>query len=318
MDISVLKNQIKNNQLDDFYIFTGEEWAIQRIYIEKIAEVSKLPIQYIESIQDIYSILVNGSFIKNNCVYVVRDDKDILNEPKLQDQLTNHLLKDSILILILTQIDKRTKGFKVFESKYISFDKMNVETLKKYVKMQVDLSDVNCERLINICEQDYGRILLEIDKIKTIGPLTFTEVGNTNNYDANAVLKMLVEDGTIYVPPKDAVFDLVDAILKRQINKSYYLLQDCYDIGESNLVILSNLYNATKQLLQVQSCKSKDVMETCGITYPQWKAAESRKNKYSISELVQALKLIRNVEKGIKIGDIEEPLSVEYILINML
>lgn len=317
MEISILKQQIKNNQLDDFYVFGGDEWAIQRMYIDKIASTRHLEIKYIDSINDIYRTLVNSSFIKRNYCYVVRDDKDILSNEKLQKQLLGGILKQNILILVLTQINKRLKGFKNLEDKYISFDKMPVETLKKYVKREISLSDSNCDRLINICECDYGRILLEINKIKIVGPLTFTEVGNDANYDADATFKMLVEDGTIYVPPEDAVFDLVDAILKRKPVLAYELFQDCKDIGEANLVILSNLYNATKQLLQVQSCDSDDIMETCGITYPQMKAAESRKNKYSVGELVNAMHMIRNIEKGIKIGEIEDSLSVEYVLINL-
>ena len=306
MDISVLKQQIKNNQIDDFYIFTGDEWAVQKIYIQKIAECKNLEIKYIDSIKDIYSSLINPRFIDKNYCYVVRDDKDILEEDKLQQQLLNGLLKKNVLILLLTHLDRRIKVFKVFDSKYIDFPKMSVETLKKYVKNEINLSNKNCERLINICEQDYGRILLEIDKIKNIA-------GNPDD-----IFKQLVEDGTIYVPPLDAVFDLVDAILKRNYGLVFELLQDCYDIGEANLVVLSNLYNATKQLLQVQNCDGKDIMETCGITYPQMQAALSRKGKYSTGELINDLKLIRDVEKGIKIGNIEDNISVEYVLCNML
>ena len=34
MDIRELQRQIKNKQLDDLYIFLGEEIAIQKIYIK--------------------------------------------------------------------------------------------------------------------------------------------------------------------------------------------------------------------------------------------------------------------------------------------
>ena len=38
--------------------------------------------------------------------------------------------------------------------------------LIKYIQREIDLSERNCKRLIDICDGNYGRILLEIDKIR--------------------------------------------------------------------------------------------------------------------------------------------------------
>ena len=40
MDISVLKKDLLDKKLKSFYVFTGEELALQDIYINKIAEIS--------------------------------------------------------------------------------------------------------------------------------------------------------------------------------------------------------------------------------------------------------------------------------------
>ena len=37
MDISSLHTQLKTKQLTDFYIFTGVEWMVQKLYIEQQA-----------------------------------------------------------------------------------------------------------------------------------------------------------------------------------------------------------------------------------------------------------------------------------------
>ena len=49
MELSQLQKQIINNNLDLFYIFVGYEIAIQKIYINKIAEVAKLQVEYVDS-----------------------------------------------------------------------------------------------------------------------------------------------------------------------------------------------------------------------------------------------------------------------------
>lgn len=318
MEISVLKQQIRNKEVKGFYIFVGEEWAVQKMYIERMAQCRNLPITHISSIKDVYSKLVNKGFINKVGCYVVRDDEAILKEDRLQQRLDSNLLGDNILILILTQFDRRIKLYKLFEDKYIHFDKMPLETLKKYVKQQINLSDSSAEKLIRICEQDYGRILLEIDKIHSFGNYFTSQNYKDNiNVDEDHIFRYLIETGTIYVPPTDAIFELVDAILKRNVKLTYELLQDCYDIGEANLVILSNLYMAFKQLLQVQNCDNQDIMETTGLTYPQVMAAKERLGHYRNHELIGAMDMIRKVEKGIKTGEVEDSLSVEYILANI-
>lgn len=307
-----LKSQIREKKLDNFYVFAGDEWEVQKIYIHKIAEVCKLKVKYIESIKDIYSKLTSNSFFKESYCYIVRDDPDIMKEDKLQEQIKNNLLGNNILILLLTNADRRSKVFKTFEYCYITFEEMPLERLRKRLKQLFEkITDTTCDRLIAACENNYGRLLLEVDKITNYGVYNILD-----NYDN--IINKLLDDGTIYTPPEDAVFDLVDAVLKKDVSNVYYLLDNCKRIGESNLVILSNLYNATKQLLQVQSCESYDIEGTTGLTYPQIKAAQSRVGIYSIGELVNAIKTIREVERDIKIGSIEEEISVDYVLVNML
>lgn len=313
MNIMTLKNQIKEKKLNNFYIFAGDEWEVQKAYIQKMAEVCGVTVKYIDSIKDIYSKLTSSSFFKEYYCYVVRDDVDIMKEDKLQEQIRNNLLGKNLLILLLTNADRRSKVFKTFEDNYIVFEEMPLERLKTRLKKMFnnDLKDATCNRLIYACENNYGRMLLEVNKIISYGE--YEVLG-----DWDYIVNKLLDDGTIYTPPYDAIFDLVDATLKRNGSLTYNLLQECVGVGESNLVILSNLYNAVKQLLQVQSCDNYDVEGTTGLTYPQIKAAQSRIGYYSIGELIDAMKLIREVEKGIKIGEIEEEVSVDYVLVNML
>ena len=152
----------------------------------------------------------------------------------------------------------------------------------------------------------------EVDKIKQYAK------GFSGNYGFDNFFQMLVGNGTIYQPPKDAIFDFVDAVLKGKSAKSFELLRNCYGVGESPIVLLSVLYNNVKQVLQVQSCQSKDVVKTTGLSAWQVKCAKEKCGYYSIGDLVYFLKLIRRVEKGIKTGEIEEGIAVDYVLVNML
>ena len=136
--------------------------------------------------------------------------------------------------------------------------------------------------------------------------------------DYNKTFEAFVEDGTISVPPQDAIFDLVDAILKRKTERVYYLLDQCRQVNEANMVILSVLYNNAKQVLQVQACESSDVAKSTGLTSYQVKCAKDKCGNYSNGELVDILRLIQKIQKGIITGQIEDEISVDYLLVNIL
>lgn len=324
MNITDVKTDIRNNTIKPYYIFTGDEIEVQRVYINKIASVLGYEVCRVDSLSDVWADITSPVLFGSACVFVVRDDKDLLQDENVQSQLSQGNLNGNIVIHLLSSVDKRTKWYKANSDKIVLFERLSNEVLTKYIQREIALNKRNCERLITICENDFSRILLEIDKIKRYQRWLADE-GYDKETDnslpaayADSVFERLVEDGTIAVPPKDAIFDLVDAILKRQVKRTYYLLDQCRQVNEANMVILSVLYNNAKQVLQVQSCKSSDVCKSTGLTSWQVKCAKEKFGYYTIDELVYILKQIQIIQKGIITGQIEDELSVEYLLASIL
>ena len=311
MNIADVKADIKNRTIKSYYIFTGDEIEIQRIYINKIAETLNYTVVRVDSIADVWSNITSPILFGEPCVYVVRDDKDLLQDDLLQSQIETNKLNGNVIINLITTVDKRTKWYKSNSDKIVLFERLSDELLLKYVQREITLNRRNCERLIAICENDYSRILLEIDKIKSF-------IAFLPESDCNKVFEAFVEDGTISVPPQDAIFDLVDAILKRQVSRVYYLLKQCYEVGEANMVILSVLYNNAKQVLQVQSCEGGDICKSTGLNSWQVKCAKEKCGHYSNAELAVMLKLIQKIQKDIITGRLEDSVSVDYLLVQIL
>ena len=311
MNITDVKTDIKNKAIKPYYIFAGEEIEIQRIYVEKIAQVLGYRVIRPECIADVWDSIITPTLFDTPAVYVVRDDKDLMQDDVLQNQIAQNNLNGNIIIHLLTTLDKRTKYYKSNSNKIVLFERLTTDLLIKYCQREITLNKRNCERLIVICENDYSRLLLEIDKIKSFMRV-FPEK------DCNTVFEQFVKEGTIAVPPQDAIFDLVDAILKRQINKVFDLLEQCYAVGEANMVILSVLYNNAKQVLQVQACESQDIAKSTGLTAWQVKCAKDKDGYYSNGELVNILRTVQKIQKGIITGQIEDELSVNYLLVNIL
>ena len=331
MDASTLKAQIQKNDIPSFLIFTGPEWVVQNTFIDKISEVVGLNKKYVDSISDIYGTLRSRQIFMNDSLYVIRDDKEITHNEKIQEQLKHGLLGNNRLILLLTTVDKRTKFYKTYKDAIIEFSALKPAILKKYIQRAISLSDKSVEKLMEVCENDYGRCLLEIDKIKR-----YVEDYYNGDLGADCVeyatgmkvlritedkaFENLLKDGTIYQPPKDAIFDFIDAILDRDVY-CFDLYEQCKAVGEANMVMLSVLYNNAKAVLQVQSCLGvgiNDVTKTTGLTPWQINNARKHLNRYRDGELVNIMRLIRECEKGIKIGRYEEQFVIEYILVNVL
>lgn len=184
MTPSELKAKMKQGQLPKFLVFTGEEWKVQEIFIQQIAKMKNLEVRRIDTIGDIYSKLKSKSIVSRNFLYVVRDDKEIMTNKELQSQIgvplpfskyEKSILGDNILIMLASKLDKRTTFYAVIADELVEFEALSPQMLKKYIQREIDLSDVNCEKLIEICNSDYGRILLEIDKIRRYADVSLAD-----------------------------------------------------------------------------------------------------------------------------------------------
>ena len=318
MDLSTLKAHIKTGKLDSYYIFTGPEVEVMRIYTKQIAKVLGAEIKNLDSITDLAQKMYSRSMFQNRAVFVVRDSKEFISDDVLQSKITqNNTFEDNAVVFVYSTLDKRSRLYKNYQDHIVEFEPLRADVLVKYIQREVDLSDAHCHKRIEVCESDYSRILLEIDKVKRFGSCTFTEVSG-DGFDADSAFETLLRDGTIYQPPKDAVFDFVDAVLCHKPKLAFHLLEESYAAGEATLVLLSNLYNSTKQLLQVQSYTgSGKITEATGLTPFQVKLATGRKHRFSNGDLVYLMRLIRAAEKGIKTGEIEDMMAVPYVLVNL-
>ena len=311
MTVQEVKAQIVSGNLQPIYFFTGIEIEVRNTFIKQLASHKAYSIIRAESFKEVYNKIKKRGLISQPAVYVITEDAEVLKNEKIQILLKDtKMIGDNILIFTFTSLDKRTKFYKAYKDAICDFEPLDGALLRKYIKKRIKLSDSNCDRLIELCESDYSRILLEIDKIQK-----YLDGINLDDYDIGFI--ELLKSGTLYKPPKDAIFDFVDAVMNRQEQRAFQLMQESYDSGEATLVMVTVLYNNIKQTLQVQSCKSKEVSKSTGLTGWQIQCVKKYVNKYSIGELIKMMQLVREMEIGIKTGKIEESIAIPYFLVNV-
>jgi DNA polymerase III delta subunit len=277
-----------------------------KMYLKMMADKGNYELSYADSLMDVMTGAKTKALVPVRHLYIIMDDKEYLTNERIRQKFKG--LKDDIVVFYYSTTDKRLKFWKESKDTAVEFTRLNDQVLTKYIQKEAPFfTEGMCKELIDVCDGDYGRILLEIDKIK--------QYCRAEKVKGDYVFRKFIDEGGIYNAPYDAIFDFVAAFLERTPSKAYDLLQQSKAIGEANLTLLAVLYNNIKTLLQVQSTND---CKAAGINKWQANNVLPFKGNYKNGELVKAMKLIRSVEKGIKTGTMPDDLAVEYIMVSIM
>ncbi len=319
MKLHELQKQIVSEKLDKVYVFTGEEIGVMDIYLDKIYSIVGCDVVRMESVQEAYAKMTQRRISGAPRCFVVRDDKEFLKQDKIWETVFSLADKSpDYLILIYSSMDKRSKFYKQNTERLTEFEKLSPELLAKYISKELPgIKEIDARRLAEICECNYSRILLECDKIRHYAHRTQK---SNDAVDFGKAMNILIEQGVIFQPIGDITFKFTDAILTRDYKNTSRYLREARQKGESEVMILSILYNGFRQILMVQGLgrDQRDAVKRTGLTSWQVKMAQEKQGHYSISELIKALEIIRFVEMGIKTGQIDADVSLEYVIVNIM
>ena len=97
MTIQDIQKQIISKQLDNVYIFVGEEIAIEKIYINKLAQINDMQIEYVDSYTQIKNRLKSTNLFNETKLYVVIDDNEFTKAELIWGQL-DYLESPNIIV----------------------------------------------------------------------------------------------------------------------------------------------------------------------------------------------------------------------------
>lgn len=293
MDIVTLKKQIKEKKFNNFYILAGEEIGVLNMYIAKMGT----NIVRADEVGDIWKNITTRTFGREDTVYVVRDDKKFMAMEKVWTNLVDKI-KSGILILCITNLDKRSKFYKQFQEDVVVFEKMTEAQLLQFCKKQLpSVTNKILKHLIYLCNNDYTRVQNEIDKIKRLD---------------KAITEQLLED--IIIPPKDSTaFTYVDAVLRGEYSNAIFDLNNLMSNKESGVMLLGLLYSNFRNAILVVGNKDGN-HGVNGYIAKQLK----EKLVYKPAELLSIVRIIQKYEKGIKTGRYEEKFAIQAATLEIL
>lgn len=311
MILAELAKLIGCGNIPKYIVLFGEEQKIVDIYIDKLCENFKKII--LNSVQDAVSKVRVKSLDKSRKAYVVSADSDYLNKENIWKTVAAEFEKsNSILILRYSKLDKRGKFYK--NNPCVDFPRLSPEVLTNYILKDLDnLSVENAHKLIDYCNSDYGRILMEIDKIKQ-----FSDSGQEQKYDI--AFSALDKEGLFYKEIGDITFELTDAVLGGYTDIALEKLDEAHRKGEPVVMIASILYRGFRNLLAYQGLgkNKQDAMRRTGLTKGEIYGCNKQAGGYTLAEIKRNMLFCQDVECGIKMGRIDSEIALDYLILTCL
>ena len=317
MELVDLMKRIGNNDIPHFLIFFGEEQKIIDIYIQNIVQSADWKKVVVDNVSQ--AIKDNGkkSLDKSIKVYVVTEDTAFLTKEESWENVRKSMHKN-YLILRYHSLDKRSAFVRKNQQNIVEFSHLSDEVLQQYIYRDLpDLCEKNASKLISYCNNDYGRILLEVDKIKQYHEYIACF---TNGMSIDDCFEELGIQGLFHKEIGDITFELTNAVLGGYPEKAIQKLDEAKRKGEPVMTVAYILYSGFRNLLAYQGLgKNKQgAMERTGMTKGELYGCTKNVGGYSIEEVKRNMLFCQQVESGIKMGTLDEDIALEYLVLSCL
>ena len=315
MELSELMKKIADNDIPHYLVLYGQEQTVLNMYIKQIVSVTQSQAVYVDTVASVIKQRGKKSLNKSIKCYIVSNDLSYLKAENVWDKIKKDFKKSKdYLILRYHTLDKRDKFSHNNKENLTEFSHLSGEVLQQYIYKDLpDLSEKNALSLIDYCDHDYGRILMEIDKIKQY-------MSVRTDLTVDSCFNQLDKQGLFHKEIGDITFELTNAVLGGYTDQAIVKLDEAKLKNEPAMMIASILYNGFRNLLAYQGLgKNKQgAMERTGLTKGELYGCSKNMGGYSLLEVKRNMLFCQQVESGIKTGLIDEDIALDYLVLHCL
>lgn len=327
INVTNLKQQLKQEQLRNIYLFCGEEKYLVDMYLKKVTDMAlgdgirEFNYSYYNEDNESYENFVNDiesyPTMAEKKVVVLKNTKFI----KLKDyqkplaELFENIPDYAVVIIVEEEATKIKKALLDVINKngeVVEFKKQNVADLRAWVTRQLALknkqmSSADMEYLINLCERSLGKLYVECEKLAAA-----TE-------EANITRTMI--DELVKVPVEYKIFEMSDHLLSGNAEKAYGILNGFKINKEQPIVIFITIYKQLAdlymfRLLGEEGKNAADYLAPNRKWLSSKLAAESR--RHSKDKIRKGMKICADYDLQIKSGKIEGFTALEIMMAEFL
>jgi DNA polymerase-3 subunit delta len=223
---------------------------------------------------------------------------------------------NSILILTLTsdKLDKRKSIVKKLMDKALvkEFDKLSDNDVFKFAK---DIFEANKYQI------SFKALHMLIAKTGNNLYLLKSECEKLMLYKMiNKIIDEQDIEEMITKYDADNIFDLTDAVIKKDINISLSLYQELIKRGEEPIKIIVMLANQFRLIFQVKRLSAKGLSEekiASELAVHPYRVKLAKEVRLNEKDLLKYISLLADLDEGIKMGDINKDTGLELFLLKL-
>lgn len=292
-----LKKELDSGKKREFYVFVGKERELIRRYIKRVDEKAIT----LDTLEQLMTRITSTGLFAEKSTFVLKDNEEI---QKADIKRIVKRLKGNKLILVYSEVDRRKKFFKDVADYTTEFNKFTDNQLIAYIQKQLPIEPELAYIIAKVCDNDIGRIEIEIHKLQHI--------------EKDITIELL--EDVLTAPVDDRIFDMIDSVASKDKQRAFDIYNDLIQLGESPIKIISLLYMKFKQLFLVQnyySLPEQEIMNKTGLKYGQIMFTKKLVGAFSTGRLLSILKDIQKTEVAVKTGKEDINLATEMLILKI-
>ena len=313
---------LKENQFQNIYLLYGEERYLKRQYTEKLkaalAGDDTMNVHFYEGkdvpVAEIIDLAETMPFLASRRVIFLADTGLFKSGGEQMAEYLSAPNETTFFVFTESEVDKRSKLFKTVSSKgcAVEFTTQDENTLKRWVasllaKAGKKVTESTVTHFLSKTGTDMQNIQMELEKL--ICYCWEREVVTSADVDAICTTRL-----------QDRIFDMVEAVTRRQTAKALSLYYDLLALKVQPLQILAMLarqYNLTYQAKELKKRGLPDREIASKIGVPPFVVSKylSQAGNYKSSELRRALEKCVEADHMVKSGQMNDRMSVELIIL---
>lgn len=318
-----LNEDIKTRQFKNVYLLYGEEAYLKKQYKRRltkaiIPEGDTMNYSYYEgkstSVQEIIDLAETMPFFADHRLIVVENSGFFKTaSPELADYIKT--MPDTVIVLFVeTEVDKRGKLYKAVRDKgrIVEMGMQDEKTLLLWIALAVKkenkkIQESTVRYLISKAGTDMGNLEKELEKL-------FSYTAFKDEITIQDVEDICTTQIT------NRIFDMVDAVAKKQQKKALDYYYDLLALKEPPLRILSLLTRQFRILLEVKDLMKKglgrkQIAQSAGLhPYVAGKCMDQSKG-FSGQQLRSILEDAADMEEAAKTGRLDNTMCVEIFIV---
>ncbi|MDV4150088.1 DNA polymerase III subunit delta [Clostridium sp. AL.422] len=338
IDFDVLEGEVKKGKIDNSYIFCGlDEELIKEgisLIVNNTVDKSLLDLNYIRldglttTFDEIMNACETMPFMGEKKVVVVYrasflKEKTDATGTKVYNDILKYL-KDlppyTVLIMYYLFNDKRDTPKK--SNKVKSLDK--VSKVVYFDKLKKDRYYKKVEEVFKEKGKEIGKVELRYfaEKVQNNFDIIRREADKLISYAQNRTISKIDIDKLIANSSEDDIFDLIDFISQKKVEKTLDLLYDLLSKSDQHMLIISNIENNFKRLYEIKVLVQNgsgvnDISSRLKLPTFVCEKLINQSSKFSIKQLQKIMEICLETENKMKTTGVDKNMEMELMIFNI-